>query len=256
LNERCDELINDGIIDNSEIYQPGNAEECNHLDFGNKVLDLHFFKDEVLEALVDEKTFISFFGYLEQIFNFKNIVYITGIIKKKIFILMMKQNKKMKLFYKGDMEKEINLIQLTAKFPNETIFDNYCQYYKNNNSNTIINKLNKMNLGYIKEMKIDDNSIFTNEFLNLKYLIENIKNNSINFHNIRANFMGLANISSLPYLNAVIQNIVNIPALTTYLMDESNFGIIDEKKIIVILHVLFAEYYQIYTIRKILHLLI
>jgi hypothetical protein len=83
LNERCDELINDGIINNSEIYQPGNAEECNHLDFGNKVLDLHFFKDEVLEALVDEKTFISFFGYLEQIFNFKNIVYITGIIKKK-----------------------------------------------------------------------------------------------------------------------------------------------------------------------------
>jgi ubiquitin C-terminal hydrolase len=230
LNERCDELIKEGIINNSEIYQPGNAEECNHLDFGNKVLDLKFFKDEVLEALVDETTFISFFGYMEQIFNFKNIVYITGIIKNKIFILMMKQNKKMKLFYKGVIENETKLIQLTAKFPNETIFNDYCQYYKNKNSYTIINKLKEMSLGYVKEMKKDDNCIFTNEFLNLKYLIENIKNNSINFQNIRANFMRLDNISSLPYLNAVIQNIVNIPALTAYLMDESNFDIINKNK--------------------------
>ena len=230
LNERCDELIKEGIINNSEIYQPGNAEECNHLDFGNKVLDLKFFKDEVLEALVDETTFISFFGYMEQIFNFKNIVYITGIIKNKIFILMMKQNKKMKLFYKGVIENETKLIQLTAKFPNETIFSDYCQYYKNKNSYTIINKLKEMSLGYVKEMKKDDNCIFTNEFLNLKYLIENIKNNSINFQNIRSNFMRLDNISSLPYLNAVIQNIVNIPALTAYLMDESNFDIINKNK--------------------------
>jgi ubiquitin C-terminal hydrolase len=142
----------------------------------------------------------------------------------------MKQNKKMKLFYKAVMENETKLIQLTAKFPNETIFDKYCQYYKNKNSNTIINKLNEMNLGYVKEMKKDDNCIFTNEFLNLKYLIENIRNNSINFQNIRANFMRLDNISSLPYLNAVIQNLVNIPALTTYLMDESNFDIINRNK--------------------------
>ena len=230
LTERCDELINVGIINNSDIYQPGNGEECNHLDFGNKILDLQYFKDEVLEALVDETTFISFFGYMENIFNFKNIVYITGIIKNKIFIFMIKQNKKMKLYYKGNMENETKLIQLTAKFPNETIFDKYCQYYKNNHSNTIINNLNEMNLGYYKEKKRNDNCIFINEKLNLKYLIENIRNNSINFGKIRANFMRLDNISNPPYLNAVIQNIVNIPNLTTYLMDEYNFDIIDKNK--------------------------
>lgn len=66
LNERCDKLINKGTINNSSIYQPGNNEEYNHLDFGNKVLDSQFFKDEVLEALVDEKTFISFLAFLSK----------------------------------------------------------------------------------------------------------------------------------------------------------------------------------------------
>ena len=61
LNERCDELINDGTINNSNNFQPDKYEEYNHLDFGNKVLDLQFFKDEVLEALVDDITFTSFF---------------------------------------------------------------------------------------------------------------------------------------------------------------------------------------------------
>ena len=184
LNERCEILIKNDTINNSTDYQPGNDEEYNLLDFGNKVLDVQFFNEEFWEALVDEKTFTSFFGIFEQIFNFKNIVYITGIIKSEILILMMKQNKKMKLFYKAVMENETKLIQLTAKFPNETIFSDYCQYYKNKNSYTIINKLKEMSLGYVKEMKKDDNCIFTNEFLNLKYLIENIKNNSINFQNI------------------------------------------------------------------------
>lgn len=228
LNERCDELINDGTINNSNNFQPDKYEEYNHLDFGNKVLDLQFFKDEVLEALVDDITFTSFFGYLEQIFNFKNIINITGIIKSKIFILMMKQNKRMKLFYKGEMENNMNIIQLTAKFPNETIFDKYCQFYKTQNSNTIINTLNQITAGYLKESKTKDNCIFTNEFLNLKYLKENIKNKSINFQNIRTNFVKLAKISSLPYLNAVIQNLVNISPLTSFLFDVSNFNIINQ----------------------------
>jgi len=228
LNERCDELINDGTINNSNNFQPDKYEEYNHLDFGNKVLDLQFFKDEVLEALVDDITFTSFFGYLEQIFNFKNIINITGIIKSKIFILMMKQNKRMKLFYKGEMENNMNIIQLTAKFPNETIFDKYCQFYKTQNSNTIINTLNQITAGYLKESKTKDNCIFTNEFLNLKYLKENIKNKSINFQNIRTNFVKLAKISSLPYLNAVIQNLVNISPLTSFLFNVSNFNIINQ----------------------------
>ena len=230
LNERCDKLINKGTINNSSIYQPGNNEEYNHLDFGNKVLDSQFFKDEVLEALVDEKTFISFFGIFEQIFNFNNIINITGIIKDKIFILMMKQNKRMKLFYYGEMEKNINLIQLTAKFPNETIFDKYCQYYKTKNSKTIIKELAQINVGYLQNSTTNGNCIFTNEFLNLKYLMNEIKNNSINFQNIRSNFVKLANISSLPYLNAVIQNLVNIPSLTRFLFDESNFNLINQNK--------------------------
>ena len=230
LNERCEILIKNDTINNSTDYQPGNDEEYNLLDFGNKVLDLQFFNEEFWEALVDEKTFTSFFGIFEQIFNFKNIVYITGIIKSEILILMMKQNKKMKLFYYGDMENKINLIQLTAKFPNETIFDKYCQYYKSKTSKTIINRLNGMNVGYEKEKETDDYCIFTNESLNKIYLIDYIRNNSINFKYIRDNFMGLDNISSPPYLNAVIQNIVNIPSLITYLMDESNFALIDKNK--------------------------
>ena len=230
LNERCDELIKDGTIKNSNDFQPDKIEEYNHFDFGNKVLDLQFFKDEVLEALVDDITFTSFFGYLEQIFNFKNIINITGIIQNKIFILMMKQNNRMKLFYQGEMEKEIKLIQLTVKFPNETIFDKYCQFYKTYDSDTIIKSLNKIDAGYLMESKTKDNCIFTNEFLNLKYLMEKIKNKSINFQNIRTNFVKLTKISSLPYLNAVIQNLVNISPLTSFLFDESNFNKINYNK--------------------------
>jgi hypothetical protein len=197
------------------------------LDFGNKVLDLQFFKDEVFEALVDEKTFNSFFGIFDQMFNFNNIIKITGIIKSEIFILMMKQNNKMKLFYKGNMENKIELIKLTAKFPNETIFDKYCQDYKTENSKTIKRKLNELNIGYEKE-KTDGNCIFINECLYLEYLMDEIKNNSINFQNIRTNLVKLVNISSLPYLNAVLQNLVNIPSLTRFLFDESNFNIINQ----------------------------
>ena len=227
LNQRCEKLINDGIINNSNNYQPGIGEEYNHLDFGNKVLDLQYFKDEVFESLVDEKTFTSFFGFFEQIFNFKNIINIIGIIKDKIFILIMKQNKKMKLFYKGFMENKIELIKITAKFPNELIFDRYCQYYKTQQSITIIRKLNELNVGNEKE-KTDGNCIITNECLYLKYLMDEIKNNSINFQNIRSNLVKLVNISSLPYLNAVLQNLVNIPSLTRFLFDESNFNIINQ----------------------------
>jgi len=229
LNERCELLIKYDMIDNSKNLQPGNYDEYNHFDFGNKVLNLPFFKDEVLEALVDEKTFSSFFGIFEKIYNFISIISIKGIITNRIFILMMNQNKKIKLFYKEDMKNNNSIIQLTVKLPDESIFEDYCQNYKTKTSKNIINNLKEKNVRN-KKKNIINNCIFINEFLNVKDLIEEININSINFQNIRTNFIGLDNISSLPYLNAVIQNLVNIPYLTKYLIDESNFNIINKNQ--------------------------
>ena len=152
LNERCELLIEYGMIDNSKDLQPGNYDEYNHLDFGNKVLGLQFFKDEVLEALVDEKTFSSFFGIFEKIYNFNSIISIKGIITNQIFILMMRQNKRIKLFYKEDMENN-SIIQLTIKIPDETIFDNYCDIYRTKTPKNIINNLKGKNVRNEKKKK-------------------------------------------------------------------------------------------------------
>lgn len=248
LNERCNELINDGTINNSTDYQPGTYDEYSHLDFGNTVLDLQFIKEEVFEYFVDYKTFSSFFGIFEKIFNFNNIINIKGIIKNQMFILMMNQKNKIKLFYKGDLESKIELIQLTAKFSNETDLEKYYQFCKSNLSETIIKDLNEKNVGYIKEVDVG-NCIFTNEILNLRYLDKEIKNKSINFQNIRSNFIGLTKIRSPPYLNAVMQNLVNIPSLTKYLLDTSNFTIINQninfcKFTCFICHALSSLYYD------------
>ena len=230
LKEKCKNLINEGKIDNSQDNKP-NLES--HKNFGKIILELDFFKNEVFDYLIDYKTSISFF-YDLSMFNYLTIdlKYIKGIINDKMIILMIEEKKKLKFIYKDEIEGKNDLIQLTASFSDSNNYTSFCNKLKKQNSEDIINNFNRQTIGYLEESNLDENKgVLKNENLNIKYFLEKNDLKDINFENItNSKFIGLNKIRSPPFLNAVIQNLININPLTTYLLNKSNYSIISNNK--------------------------
>ena len=216
LKEKCKDLINKGII-NDSLYDKPFSE--NHLEFGNLFLELEFIKNEVLDNLIDFNSY--------KLFKNSNIS-IKGIINDKMIILMMNKIKKIKFIYNVDTEGKLDLIQLTAKFSKLSYYNSFCDYLDRNKSNDIIEMFNKHNIINNKEVDLKiHNCTLINENLIIKYFKDKNDLKEIDFKNMNnPKFVGLDKIKSPDFLNATIQNLININSLTTYLLDESNFNII------------------------------
>ena len=227
LKEKCQDLTNEGMINNSINYKP---DVENHLEFGEIILELDFLKNEVFDYLIDYNTYDSFFSDISIFKIFRHETRkIKGIINDRMFILMLDNKKKIKFIYKGEIENENNLIQLTAKFSNLTKYESFCNELKNNNSNNIISIFNNEKIGYYKETTIGNNNyVLINETLKIKYILKKNNLNNIRFeNNNNSEFVRLNKIKHPPYFNSVIQNLININPLTKYLLNKSNYNIIN-----------------------------
>ena len=232
LKSKCNDLINEGIIKNSRDNIPPSMD---HIEIGNQFFELPIIKTEVFDYLIDYNTYQLFFNIYNPL-NYFKIHKIRGIINDKLIILMLDSNNKIKFIYNEEIENAINLIQLTANFTLEQKYNIFCENLANKTSSNIIQMLNKENIGYISQTKVLDSKsefyyILTNENLILKSINNKLDKNStniINFFNVdKPFFIGLNNISNPAYLNAIIQNLVNIDVLTRYLLNDYNFKMIN-----------------------------
>ena len=237
LEYKCIDLIRDGIINNSDNNYPPSMDNT---EFYNIFLELKYIKNDVFDYLIDYQTYKSLFNIYNPL-NLLNNFKIKGIIRSKMIILIMEQNYKMKFIYKGIIEGENSLIQLTAHFTLENKFHSFCDKIKTSSSNFIISYFDSKNIGFLAQTKINDSDnsfyfILKNDNLNIKYFFDKIVNKTpenINFLNVNKSiFIGLNNINSPPYLNAVIQNLINIDILTRYFLNENNYTIINNNSYI------------------------
>ena len=232
LKTKCNNMIDEGKINNSSDNIPPSMD---HIEIGKQFFELPIIKTEVFDYLIDYNTYKLFFNTYNPL-NYFNIYKIRGIINDKLIILMLDSSNKVKFIYNGEMENEIKLIQLTANFTLQQKYNIFCENLINKTSNDIIQMLNKENIGNISQTKVLDSKsefyyILRNESLVLKYINNKLKKNSSNiikFSNVdKYFFIGLNNISSPAYLNAIIQNFINIDILTRYLLNENIFKIIN-----------------------------
>ena len=232
LKENCNNMINEGLINNSRDNIPPSMD---HIEIGNQFFELPIIKAEVFDYLIDYNTYQLFFNIYNP-FNYFNIHKIRGLINDKLIILMLDTTNKIKFIYNGELENETKLIQLTASFTSEKKYNIFCENLAKKTSNNIIQMFDNQNIRFISQTNIfDSNSefyyILRNESLVLNYINNKLKNNltsKIDYSNVDKSFLvGLNNISSPAYLNAIIQNLINIDILTRYLLNENNFKFIN-----------------------------
>ena len=232
LKENCNNMINEGLINNSRDNIPPSMD---HIEIGNHFFELPIIKAEVFDYLIDYNTYQLFFNIYNP-FNYFNIHKIRGLINDKLIILMLDTTNKIKFIYNGELENETKLIQLTASFTSEKKYNIFCENLAKKTSNNIIQMFDNQNIRFISQTNISDSNtefyyILRNESLVLNYINNKLKNNltsKIDFSNVDKSFLvGLNNISSPAYLNAIIQNLINIDILTRYLLNENIFKFIN-----------------------------
>ena len=232
LQEKSKDFIEKGIINDTMDNIPPSMDNN---DFYNQFIELQIIKNEIFDFLVDYETYKLLFNVINP-FNYFTANKISGIINDKMIILMLENLKKIKFLYKGEIEGNNSLIQLTMNFPSEKKYDCFYDEIKDNISNYVIQIFNSYNINYIPEVKVNDRKkelyyVLKNENLISKYIINKLKENSykaINFSNVGKDiYIGLNNIPIPAYLNSVIQNLANIDILTRYFLNEFNFKIIN-----------------------------
>ena len=231
LENKCIYMVRNRIINDSNGKFPTSMDNT---EFANQFFELQFIKNEVFDYLIDYETNKAFFNIYNPM-NLLNNYTIKGKINNIMLILMMEQNYKIKFIYQAKIEEEIILTQLTAYFSLESKFNTFCNSIKNKSSNDILYFLSKTNIANLLQISINDEDnnfyyILKNDNLNIQNLFNKTLNKSItniNFSNIdKSIFIGLNNINNPPYLNSVIQNLINIDVLTKFLLNEYNFKLI------------------------------
>ena len=216
-------MIMNGIIKDSNGNEPPSMDNA---EFANQFFELQYIRKNVFDYLIDYETYKSFFNIYNPMNLLKNYT-IKGKINSIMIILMMEQNYKIKFIYQEKIKEEIILIQLTAHFSLASKFNSFWNIIKNKSSNYILYFLNKTNILNLLQTSIYDNDknfyfLLKNENLNVKQLYQSLNNTikNINFSNKdKITFIGLNNINNPPYLNSVIQNLINIDVLTRFLLN-------------------------------------
>ena len=260
LDKGKDYLINNQILNNYDECLPSYIQKGNSKDF---FLTKTMYDIEDFNCIIDTKTYKLFKKYFNSIFNtfLKKIMpdnkanTIQGIFYDKILVLLIEEEKEMKIFYQGELENNRELIQLNLKFFNynyknpsndlwigiKNLFFDDCPesfgYFKDkyikNDSNDLMDLLMNENVGYLEnvELKYDHNDKIyckiRNNNLFKKYFLKEEKKDISSSHlkNIsKERFIGLENIGATCYMNATIQCLVNINELTNYLLIEDIFN--------------------------------
>ena len=154
----------------------------------------YFFNTTLLkpndfECLVNQSIFNYLNNYFDIIqFNFhfiKKVESIEGFFFNNMIVLLMEKYKRIKIIYKGELEGNIDLIQLNLDFLEEN--NNAYQTDKTNDSNSYFNKFKKIS-NKIWNFLIEENETAPfNSFINKniqnnsKYLFELINNSGIGF---------------------------------------------------------------------------
>ena len=254
LDKGKDFLINESILNNNVECIPSNIKKGKSKQF---FLTITMYCIEDFNCIIDKKTYELFKKYFSNSFKnfFSENIPIEGIFYDKILVLLFEEEKKIKIFYKGQLENNIELIQLDLKFFNyncknpsgdiwiglkQLILDDcpesfnlFKRKYLKNNSNELMNLLINSNIGYLEnvELKYENNTKTYCEIKNInlykKYFLEKEKKDisSSHFKNIdKERFIGLENIGATCYMNATIQCLVNINEFTKYLLIEDIFN--------------------------------
>ena len=241
IKERCDNMILTEEISNDSNNLPFifiNDINLFERTFIHKIkLNLEYF-----DSLIDEKTYELLFkeNILISFWKNKKNEHI-GLILDKMIALLFKDERKMKFLFSYNND----IIQLTADFN----IDNGVKFL-NYSSNNAISIYDEFYYSKLLKEKCDDilkefinQGILESEYIKIKTNKgENIcclkndtifinKNNineisKINFNNININiakFNGLANIGATCYMNATLQNLINIDPLTRYLLNQENY---------------------------------
>ena len=251
LDKGKDYLINSKILNNNDEYIPHSIKS------GKKskefFLSRFIYCIEDFNCIINEGTYKLFRNYFDNFLvkYLNGIIPIQGILYDKILVLLFEEEKIIKIFYKGELENNIELIQLNLEFINYcsndivegiiSIFYDDCPesfgYFKkkyiSKNSNTLMNLLIKENVGYIQDVKLkyDHNKKVYCKIRNCnlykKYFLKEEKNGISSSYLKNVNnerFIGLENIGATCYMNATIQCLVNINELTKYLLIEDIFN--------------------------------
>ena len=205
-----------------------------------------------LENLFDKKTFSQF--KINKNTTIENIEYI---FKKQMIILCFEQYLTIRvLIHSLEPFKKINnLINLRIVSFNENIYERFKNNYKSQNSKKILEKFILLNIFespcytaydyfYQECFKIineEGNIIQYDEKSQLftTKLSPNINNNNIdnkiqspqhiNFDLAkRTSFRGLDNVGATCYMNATLQCLANIKALTDYLLNKDNYLLLSQ----------------------------
>jgi hypothetical protein len=175
LDKGKEYLINNDILNDNDESFPSDIKKGKSKEF---FLTGIIYCIEDFNYIINEKTFKLFKKCFNKSF-FTTFHPIEGIFYDKILVLLFEKEKKMKFFYKGELEDNIELIQLNLEFINynyknqsndifigfkNLIFDaiedcpeSFGYFKKNNltkNSNVLMNLLIKENIGYIQDVKL------------------------------------------------------------------------------------------------------
>ena len=194
---------------------------------GKRILELEQF-----ECFVDKKTF-ELMKEMGEVFYLppEKKYSIDVILSKKIIILLIKEKYLAKFFYCGEMECDIQLIQLTAKYfdkegdgiNSEEIYKAFINFLLDCDENYLLESFNNHSIGFYKNIfiKIKEGYKiqFQNELLASKYFDQEKHIKNINFNNVnKFRKIGLANIGATCYMNATLECFINVDPLTRYLL--------------------------------------
>jgi len=237
LNEEQKNRIEKILNDLLPKYEINNIIKTDNFDINN-ILSV-----EYLQFLLDKETY--------------NIMEITKTSKKKVGYIF--KTKMIVFFFKRielikiikiiihclfPYSKENKLINLTFYFDNEENYNHLKIFFKEKNSNEILNWLIANNILMEKNIKIKmNNSIINiiNEELTKGYkeqfILNNKNNNSeedlggiknpknINFSLAnKISKRGLDNVGATCYMNAILQCLVNIKPITDYLLNKEHYS--------------------------------
>ena len=229
---KFENLTDSGVLKNNFEYRPpslisGKSKE----DFLNKSL----YNEKDFDCLINKSTY-DVFGCFSSFWKFFSLDAINGVLYDKMLVLLIRDQNRIKIIYKGEMEGINQVIQLSIDFPpskwyfgfcNNESYDNFTKCFILDKCDKLMEKLNEINIGVVEQLNLtfkNNTCTIINNYLFQKYNCQKQDISKINFDNIKKErFIGLENIGATCYMNATLQCLVNIKELTNYLMIPSNY---------------------------------
>ena len=217
-----EDYINKELIDNDdkELFPFNCGSGYSSSIFLSKII----LKLEDFDCLINQET-LKLFG------DNNNLDIIEIKFYKKMLMLFIENQKRIKVFYnrKKNGEKELFQLNIDCLIPvdyKEDLFFSFKYKYINNNEK-LIKVFEDKNIFNIIEYKYEEegfsciiynNNLFKKEYLtnyNIKYDLNNLD---------KPRLIGLENIGATCYMNAILQCLINIDKLTRYLLLPKNFN--------------------------------